>query len=331
LRVSGGGHDSLSDTSNPDTNPSVAVLSAALGVEIREIERVITESGGAHSSVYTCHTGEGELILRLAHGKQGYYTHYFEGRVDWSNWLDQHWAISQAIEAGVPAPELVASHRASGAVLMKRLPGSPIDSRYDEVWNGCPYDEREFGVLLRRMHSIRPSGWGPIDDYGAALFETWTDFLAEAAHSALELCRSRGSLPTALSDALMRNWVPRLPDIECAEPSLLHMESLGFANIMVEPATHSITGLLDYEDCLGGDPLFEFVWMRYYFEHDSLQQKYFDFDRFQSGYGMADLDISQVRLYEPFPLLDKLRWIPCDGDRARQYCMRLESMLALLK
>jgi len=325
----------MSNTADPDSVPSnvpsLPALSAQLGVEIRAIERLITGSGGAHSNVYACHTEAGELILRLAQGKQGYYTHYFEERVNWSNWADQHWAISQAVKAGVPAPELVATDRASGAVLMKRMPGVPIDSRYDEVWRGCPYDERDFGILLQRMHSIRPTGWGPIDDYGSGLFETWADFLSEAALSAIKLCRMRGSLPPALCDALMSRWEPRLRNIGCAEPSLLHMESLGFANIMYEPAARSITGLLDYEDCLGGDPLFEIVWMRYYFEHESRQQTYFDFGRFQSGYGDADFDIVRARLYEPLTFLDKLRWIECDGDRARQYWGRLDSLVALWK
>jgi aminoglycoside phosphotransferase (APT) family kinase protein len=310
---------------------SLEALSLALGVEIRALEREPIASGGAHSKVYACQTPDGDMVLRVGAGQQGFYTHYFPERVDWRNWSDQHWAIEKAHQAGVPAPEVIASDRASGALLMRRLPGVPIDSRYDEVWHGCPYDEKEFGVLLRRLHSVRPAGWGPIDDYGTALFATWGEFLSEAAHSSIQLCRERGSIPAVLCDSLQDRWVPRLSEVAWSEPSLLHMEALGFANILYDPDTRAITGLLDYEDCLGGDPLFEIVWMAYYFEHDDPNQTFFDFARFQSGYGEMDRDASRVRLYEPLPYLDKLRWISPDGERARSYCERLEQMLTVTR
>ncbi len=109
------------------------------------------------------------------------------------------------------------------------------------------------------------------------------------------------------------------------------MESLGFANLMYDPETRAITGLLDYEDCLGGDPLFEIVWMAYYFEHDGPDQTYFDFARFRSGYRELDDAAGRARLYAPLPYLDKLRWIPANGERARSYCERLAQMLVSLE
>jgi aminoglycoside phosphotransferase (APT) family kinase protein len=307
--------------------PPLAALSKALGIEIYTMEPEPIASGGAHSQIYACQTSDGERVLRIGQGRQGFYTHYFPERVRWQNWLDQHWAITHARQAGVPAPEIVASNRDLGAMLMKRLPGVPIDSRYDEVWQGCPYDEREFGRLLRRLHSIRPSGYGPIDDFGSALFTTWGAFLSAAAHSAIQTCRERGSLPNALCEALEQSWLPRLSNVEYDEPCLLHMESLGFANLLYDPATRAITGLLDYEDCLGGDPLFEFVWMSYYFEHDDPEQTHFDFARFRSSYGQFDYQASRTELYAPFPYLDKLRWIAIDGERAQSYWKRLARML----
>jgi aminoglycoside phosphotransferase (APT) family kinase protein len=57
-----------------------------------------------------------------------------------------------------------------------------------------------------------------------------------------------------LYEALERGWLPHLSRAEWGEPCLLHMEALGFANLLYDPATRAITGLLDYEDCLGDDP-----------------------------------------------------------------------------
>lgn len=309
---------------------SLADLSTALGVEIRAVEPEPITSGGAHSTVYACQTVDGDMVLRLGHSQQGFYTHYFPDRVDWQNWCDQRWVITRAREVGVPAPEVVASDRSLRAMLMRRLPGVPIDGRYDEVWRGCPYDEKEFGTLLRRLHSIRTSGWGPVDDYGTALFTSWGEFLSEAARSAIQTCRERGSLSNALCDSLHERWLPRLRHVEWTEPTLLHMESLGFENILYDPGTRSITGLLDYEDCIGGDPLFEIVWMSYYFDHEGPAQTFFEFGRFWSGYGKIDGDARRALLYEPLPYLDKLRWIAADGERARLYWKQLNRILAML-
>ncbi len=99
---------------------------------------------------------------------------------------------------------------------------------------------------------------------------------------------------------------------------------------MYDPETRKITGLLDYEDCIGGDPLFEIVWMRYYFEHEGRDQSYFDFDRFEVGYGAVERNDSRQSLYRPFTYLDKLRWIDPNSSRAEDYRAILETMVRSL-
>ena len=149
----------------------------------------------------------------------------------------------------------------------------------------------------------------------------------EAAASALSTCLSRGAVPPLLAKEMKKRWFPKLEKADLERPSLLHMESLGFANIMYDPETRTITGLLDYEDCIGGDPLFEICWMRFYFEHDSHDQRYFDVGRFAAGYGALELDSDRIALYRPFTFLDKLRWIEPEGSRAKGYVRRLETFI----
>jgi aminoglycoside phosphotransferase (APT) family kinase protein len=303
-----------------------AELTRLVGTEVYAVQPEPVPTGGLHSRVFACRSVAGELILRICEGRQGFYTHYFPERVKWDEWMDQHWAVEAAQAAGVPAPEIVSSDRNRRWVVMKRLPGIPIDGRY-ETWQGCPYDEREFGLLLYRLHSVIPSGFGPINDSGRALFGTWAEFLVEAARSAIQTCRERAAVSPTLCRQLENIWMPALAETSVEKTSLLHMESLGFSNIMYDPESRRITGLLDYEDCLGGDQLFELVWMRYYFEHEGKDQHYFDFKRFELGYGGIIWDKRRMTLYGPFPYLDKLRWIPHDGDRAKSYTAKLESLL----
>ncbi len=255
------------------TSIDPADLSILLGEEVSAVAYE-PHCGGGHSRIFSCKTRTDNLILRICAGQQGYYTHYFPHLIEWHRWMDQRWATSAARAVGVPAPEILCTDREQRWVIMKRLPGIPIDSEY-ERWNGCPYDEQEFGILLGRMHRVTPAGWGPIDDTGHALFTSWSDFLLAAARSAIATCADRAAISLALCNRLQQNWLPALAQMHLDTPSLLHMESLGFANIMYTPETRKITGLLDYEDCLGGDPRFEFVWMRFYFEHDGVDQPYF--------------------------------------------------------
>jgi hypothetical protein len=301
-------------------------LSRLVGVRVHAVSLEQFPWSGLHSRVFACESSAGEIVLRVCEGKQGFYTHYFPERVNGDDWMDQRWAIVAARSVGVPAPEIIASDREKRWVIMKRLPGVPLDARY-ENWRGCPYDEREFGMLLQRLHSLTPSGWGPINDWGQALFDTWAEFLTQAARSAIQTARERRVIPIKLAERLEIDWVPALAEINVEKPSLLHMESLGFSNIMYDPNSRRITGLLDYEDCLGGDPLFELVWMRYYFEHDGADQRYFSFKRFESGYGRIIWGERTLILYWPFPYLDKLRWIQPGGDRAKSYVARLETIL----
>jgi len=302
-------------------------LTDLLGFLVHDVRQEPVASGGQHSHIFACASEIGDLVLRICKGRQGFYTDYFPDLVDPERWMDQWWATSRAREAGVPAPEIIWSDRRLRWVAMRRLPGVPIDGEY-ETWHGCPYDEREFGGILRRLHGVTPAGYGPIDDDGRALFPSWPAFLVAAARSAMATAVARKALPAAVAVALEDRWLPCLEALDLARPSLLHMESLGFANILYDPATRAITGLLDYEDCTGGDPLFEFAWMRYYFEHDGADQRYFDFARFEEGYGPIDRHDARTELYAPFPLLDKLRWIEPKGDRAREYRRRLEETVA---
>ena len=195
---------------------------------------------------------------------------------------------------------------------------------------GCPYDEKQFGTILKRFHGIEPLGCGPIDDTGNALFSTWPAFLVEAATSALGTCLGRASIPRDLAKDLEMRWVPQLEMLSVSKPALLHMESLGFANLMYDPESRTVTGLLDYEDCIGGDPLFEMVWMRYYFEHGGTDQKYFDFSKFEEGYGPVETDSDRALLYRPFTYLEKLRWIEPAGKRARSYWDRLKGLMEFI-
>lgn len=312
-----------------DTNPSVEVVARVLGMPVMSIEPLIVENGGCHSMIFTIQSESGDYILRIPKGQQGFHTAYVRERIPLANWFDQEWATSQARDVGIPAPEIVYSGRSASEserfVIMNRLPGKYI-SDY-EKWNGCPYDESEFGSILAKLHAVTPNGYGPIDDFGSAYFTTWAEFLTTAAQSMVEKCRKRGSISEEVCRKLRSKWLLALSRLESDRPALLHMEALGFANILYDPETRRITGFLDFEDCIGGDPLYELEWMCYYYGSRESKQRYFNYGRFEETYGPWPADHYRSLLYKPLMYLYKLTWIDVKSERARDHMGKISECL----
>ncbi len=309
--------------------PSRTELEAALGTEIRGISPLPVASGGYHSTVFEIDCAGVQHVLRIPKGQQGFHTQFVQRFIPSDRWFDQRWATDKARSLTIPAPEIAYSSRGDEFrfgrfVVLKKLDGVQITDYED--WNGCPYDESEFGAMLAKLHSVDPGGFGPVDDFGETYFNTWPTFLQAVADHFLSKCLERGSISPSLHAVLAKKWYPLLQRIDLGSPSLLHMESLGFANILYDATSRKITGLLDYEDCLGGDPLFELTWMHYYFEDNGPGQTYFDFDRFALGYGSLPNDEHRSLVYKPFTWLQKLSWIDTDSTRAAFYPTRIQEI-----
>ncbi len=300
-------------------------IARVLGTTLLSVEPLIVEKGGSHSRVFSVRTADEDYILRIPKGRQGFQTAYVEERIPSANWFSQDWATAAARQAGVPAPEIVRSKRFASEtepfVIMKKLEGEHI-SDFD-TWNGCPYNEAEFGTILSKLHAVTPAGYGPIDDFGTTYFTTWAEFLTAAAEGMLKRCAKRHSLDPDVLQAFKSTCLPLLSDLHIDRPSFLHLESLGFANILYEPSTRRITGLLDYEDCIGGDPLYEFEWMCYYFGHRVSRQPYFDFRRFEETYGIWPENLERSLLYRVLIFLDKLTSIAPKSERAKDHNQKI--------
>jgi aminoglycoside phosphotransferase (APT) family kinase protein len=202
-------------------------------------------------------------------------------------------------------------------VILTKLAGLPIGDY--ETWHGCPYDGAQFGAILAKLHAVTVSGYGPVDDFGRTYFPTWSAFLEAVARRALATCKTRASISPELATCLRERWYPRLAEVQLERPALLHLESLGFANLLYDPTLHSITGLLDYEDCIGGDPLFELTWMSYYYGDRGQPGSAFNYQRFAEGYGPWPGDDWRERLYRALMYLEKLAWIDPHGARATNH------------
>lgn len=313
--------------------PDRHTIEAELASQVQSIVQLDISDGGSHSTVYRLETDRGPCILRLPIGEQGFYTAYLPADVPRQRWFNQRWALNATRRARLPVPQLLVSHTTPppAYVIMNELPGSPICDY--ERWpiqpgraHRCPYDEAHFGAMLRTLHAIQPTGYGPIDDKGRTYFTTWSRWLLQVAQTAICRAAQRAGISRATASALERRWLPSLEQLTLDRPYLLHMESLGFANLLYDPQSRRITGLLDLEDCIGGDPLFELVWMTYYYGQPDSDQRFFDYARFQVGYGPWPGSERTALLYRPFAYIQKLTWIPLGTDRAAHHQRALRAL-----
>ena len=115
--------------------------------------------------------------------------------------------------------------------------------------------ERESGRFLRQMNQIRGQGFG----YFAAAerFPNWPECFDHMIQGVLQDGQDAGIvLPLAYDDLLSfaRSKYDCLRSV--TTPSLVHWD-LWDGNIFVDPATRAITGIIDFERALWGDPLME--------------------------------------------------------------------------
>ena len=199
--------------------------------------------------------------------------------------------------AGVPVPELISFSRNAGpggeaCAIWEWIEGEPAEWEPDEP---CPYDETEFGEILRRIHDLRfdgPFGFlgddppassspclpdcGPVSEFWPGFFHC--DRAAQRYFDKGYLsCREAdllSSLPARLSNELGQ-----------AEPCLLHMgDIMHNGNIIVEPDSGRILAVVDYVDSMAGDPRWELAWVDYYFADYPFDRAPFDMARFRAAY-----------------------------------------------
>ncbi|NIK79662.1 aminoglycoside phosphotransferase (APT) family kinase protein [Paenibacillus castaneae] len=204
----------------------------------------------------------------------------------------------------IPVPQIYAYDQTKSIVnceyfVMEKLEGEPYNkvkkSLTDEQRSGI---EHQLGIYNRRINEIRGESFGcfahtdePGTPWKTTFHRMLLDVLADGERENVRLPASYETIRQEISlrlDALD----------EVIEPRLVHWD-LWDGNIFVKDA--AITGLIDFERALWGDPLLEI-----YFGHFNQSQSFFD------GYGLSELTPSQrarIALYDLY--LDLILSIEC--------------------
>jgi aminoglycoside phosphotransferase (APT) family kinase protein len=203
-----------------------------------------------------------------------------------------------AREAGVPVPEMIAFSPRAGPLgeacaVWEWVDGVPAEWGPGEP---CPYDEAEFGRILRCIHGTpceRPFGvlgdgplasdWTFTPDLGPTS-ETWAGLFH--CDRAARRYRDKGYLGAREAD-LLASLPERLSDeLNAAEPRLLHMgDIMHNGNMLLDRVSGRILAVVDYVESMAGDPRWELAWVDFYFAQYPPARPGFDMARFRAAYG----------------------------------------------
>nr|ADQ54419.1 aminoglycoside phosphotransferase [uncultured marine crenarchaeote E37-7F] len=137
----------------------------------------------------------------------------------------------------------------------------------------------DLGKLVRKMHTIKTSGFGPISSNYTGKYRTWKQFIDTQYKKAFLEAKKNRFLHSSLLNKIEAFYNERIDILGYNDPILFHND-LVYSNIIVKDG--KITGIIDAGDCLSGDPLFEFGFMNWYYYKKKVME------HFYKGYGAID-------------------------------------------
>jgi len=256
-------HDShLLPTQRPLTLPELERLLAQVGSPIAT--RLL--SGGTFSAVQAVDLADGRTVVAKSSVPVGALP---DGRTPLLTYehdmLQAEHDMLLRVEplAGVPAPRVLAAdlsreHIAVQAIAMDLLPGTPWDTVVSTM--SPTANERahgEVGQVLAALKEVGASRFG----YPAADFrlggDTWPEFFTLLMETVLADAREWGvDIEPDRVMAALDLGLDALAQV--TDPRLVHND-LWLGNVLLTPATGEVHGVVDFERCLFGDPIWEFV------------------------------------------------------------------------
>ncbi|NIV33726.1 MAG: phosphotransferase [Anaerolineae bacterium] len=292
------------------------LVAAHLPVEPERLAFEPIRTGKHNTSYFVRGAGE-ELVLRISPPDDAGFL-FYERRMMAQE--PQLHALLRA-ETSVPVAEILAYDDSRTLVdrdylLMERLPGTALSeaalskSRVDDVLE-------QVGVYLAQMHALVADRYGYLGNHRPMQPQpTWPEAFAVMWNKLLDDVVACGGYTLEEADAMRRLLDVYRPHFEHEAPaSLLHMD-VWSQNILVDRAGR-VTGLVDLDRALWGDPEIEFAVLDYCGISEPA---------FWRGYG-RDRDTSfsaQIRarfylLYEVQKYIVIRIWRRNDPDQALQY------------
>ncbi len=145
--------------------------------------------------------------------------------------------------------------------VLEEAPGRSLTSLDDDEPRLLPLLS-ELGRLVARLHSIRMEGFGFFDVRPLVTGQgtlrggcpSWSNYILRRLEDHLRTCSAIGAVSPGEAVRIRGLFAVAADWLDDVEPSLLHGD-LGGHNVFADG--DAITALIDWEDCLSGDPLFD--------------------------------------------------------------------------
>jgi Ser/Thr protein kinase RdoA (MazF antagonist) len=205
-------------------------LLAGAGLEIEDLAPM---DGGTVHHLYELRASDGRAyVLKL-----------YRGELSWK--LDKETYLLDLVHRrlSIPVPEIV--HTKPAVLVMTRLPGGPARFTEDDP----VAVSRQLGALLRELHTIELDGFGYIETRVTNPVQTNLEYMRRRVEAKLR------NGPPHLREPIARYVADRESAFAGCETAVLCHNDAHDANVLVENGR--ITGLIDWENAVAADPVFD--------------------------------------------------------------------------
>ena len=246
-----------------------------------------------------------------------------------------HWKMQKEVAVislvqgrlSVPAPRILLADDSKrlldlNFVLMSRLPGSTLGSLESSLAGDQRVSAyRQIGRLLREFHRIPMEAFGYIGPRGI-----WTahltngDYLSHQCDRKLKEFTDRGGSGD-LARRVAAYFTTRMHMLhECSDPVLCHND-LHAGNLLAEITDHGVrlSGVLDFEGALAGDPLMDLAKALFYLnaeDRNALLEGYGDTGRQQWS--------QMLEFYHLYFVLELWCWMAQIGNEQPLHALALD-------
>ncbi len=250
----------------------VARINEVLEDKIANLEPRVDEAQtnlGNVNSVRVATLESGQEIIIRSHPK-GILNGYFHAEAA---------AAQNALDAGLPSYRTLAVHDYSGGddfafQVLEKLPGTAIV----EWLKAHPDDEPKLlesvGRNLAKVNQITIEGFGPFDNEKAktgqlrGLHQTLADAVNAGLEFNLDVLQTESIFTADQVVAVRKLFAITNPLLQSGQPILVHND---FADWNLLTDGEKVTGILDWDECVGGDPLSELACWSTFFEPERLE------------------------------------------------------------
>lgn len=209
---------------------------------------------GEENEVYDITTENGrQVILRISHSSE-------------PRFKEEKWALDSCRNVGVPTPRILLIDQIDNEMLVcveEKLPGRPLGEVYQRgtIDSNSKNLVLKAGKILAKIHSIKVEGFGQLDQNGKGKFKTWEDYMLNDNNDELRRVVKKTGIDLNYIDKAFEILIKHKVIYQTIEPRLLHSD-FSAKHLLIEK--NEITGVLDMENCKGGDITRDFAWWDYF-------------------------------------------------------------------